>query len=85
MQVEQKSTASKQSTTPQPRTLDSFGFVKRTEASGTPAVKRAHEVIALDDDEPPLKRAKTSHVTSQVPANNSNSFRSISGKFSNQQ
>lgn len=84
MQVEQKSTAPKQSTKPQPRTLDSFGFVKRTESSGAPAVKRAHEVIALEDDEPPLKRAKTSHVTpSQVPANNSNSFRSISGKFSN--
>lgn len=83
MQAEQKSTATKQSHKPQARTLDSFGFVK---TSGGTAVnqsgKRVHEVIDIDD-EPPTKRAKTSHTpASQVPANN-NSFRSISGKFSN--
>jgi len=71
----------------QSRTLDSFGFVKRaTESSGS-AVKRAHEVIDIDDDnEPPLKRVKTSHETPthvELSASNSGSFRSISGKFSN--
>jgi hypothetical protein len=62
-----------------PRTLDSFGFVKRAAETNPAGTKRPHEVIDLDD-EPPFKRAKTTHV----PATPSTTtFRSISGKFSN--